>query len=227
MWRVVQMDGGYGLAAALADGAGSADFSDRGAASAVSAALTTLEVALQSGCPGDEDEWRALLQSAQAAAQEAVEQLAQAEENPLRSYACTLTCLVAANGQMAVLSLGDGIVIALDETGDLEAVSRLQRGEYANETFFLTQEDALEQAQFAFRAYTPAAVAMLSDGLARLALNFPEQTPFAPFFTPLIDFTGRADDVDQATNQLADFLDSERVNARTDDDKSLLLAVGS
>ena len=68
-------------------------------------------------------------------------------------------------------------------------------------------------------------LALLSDGLVRLALHLPELTPHAPFFVPLLSFVASAADEDQASRQLAAFLDSERVCARTDDDKALVLAV--
>lgn len=226
VWRVIETPDGAALTAALADGAGTADHSDLGANTAVTAALARLEQALQQTIPNTEEDWQALLGSTQAAAFESVRLLAEEQDQPLRSYACTLTCLAAAGGQLAVVSIGDGIVIAVDEAGELEAICRLQRGEYANETYFLTQEDAAELAQFSWRAHTPAAVAMLSDGLARLALSLPEQKPFSPFFAPLIEFASQAADLTLAAGQLAAFLDSERVNDRTDDDKSLLIAVG-
>ena len=57
----------------------------------------------------------------------------------------------------------------------------------------------------------------------------PSQEPHTPFFTPLFRFAASVEEDDEkrdaAGEQLAAFLSSERVNARTDDDKSLVLAV--
>jgi hypothetical protein len=66
-------------------------------------------------------------------------------------------------------------------------------------------------------------VALFSDGLLTLALNVDENQPYAPFFTPLFAFAKEATDEAQATQALATFLDSERVNQRTHDDKTLVL----
>jgi hypothetical protein len=67
-------------------------------------------------------------------------------------------------------------------------------------------------------------LAVMSDGLIRLALKMPAQEPHEPFFAPLFRFVEMITDPAEAEAQLAAFLSSERVNARTDDDKSLVLA---
>jgi len=159
------------------------------------------------------------------AARERVLALAgEAGESP-RKYAATLTGVAASADCLAVGQIGDGAVVAEDEDGRLWTATRLQRGEYANETHFLTEEGALDQVSIEVFERPVRALAVLSDGLVRLALKLPDQEPHAPFFQPLFRFAGAVEDGEQAASQLAGFLDSERVNARTDDDKSLVLAV--
>ena len=68
-------------------------------------------------------------------------------------------------------------------------------------------------------------LAVMSDGLTRLAIKLPADEPHLPFFQPLFAFVAHADEEEQASRHLVDFLTSERVCARTDDDKSLVLAV--
>jgi hypothetical protein len=68
----------------------------------------------------------------------------------------------------------------------------------------------------------------MSDGLTRLALKMPSYEPYVPFFQPLfayIEGTSTANWNGNAEQQMAAFLASERVSARTDDDKTLVLAV--
>jgi hypothetical protein len=65
----------------------------------------------------------------------------------------------------------------------------------------------------------------MTDGLIRLALNLTRNEPHFSFFTPLLAFTAQAEDLVTAEEQLAAFLASERVCARTDDDKTLVLVV--
>ena len=64
----------------------------------------------------------------------------------------------------------------------------------------------------------------LVESALRLALKLPGYEPHAPFFKPLFTFITGAEDETLATQQLAGFLASARVCARTDDDKTLVLA---
>lgn len=208
------------LLVALADGAGSAEFSDQGACCAVEAALRALAGGLEES-PSEPPDWPDALQQAFTQAREAVLGLADADS--ARAYACTLTCAVASANALAVGQVGDGAVVALGADDALFTVTRLQRGEYANETHFLTQEDALDQLTIDLVERPLRGLAVMSDGLIRLALKLPSLAPHLPFFQPLFRFARAGDP--QAPEQLAAFLDSERVNARTDDDKSLVLAV--
>lgn len=220
------------LLVAVADGAGSARFSEQGADCAIEAALRSLSAAFEGNDPEDGADWERRLRGAFGDARGAVVSLAalseDAETTP-RDYAATLTCVVASAGRLAVGQVGDGAVIVVDGEGSLFAATRLQRGEYANETHFISEEDALEQMAVEVLEMNVAALAVMSDGLIRLALKMPAQQPHAPFFQPLFRFASsvQADSEaeQQASQQLAEFLTSERVNARTDDDKSLVLAV--
>jgi hypothetical protein len=68
----------------------------------------------------------------------------------------------------------------------------------------------------------------MSDGLTRLALKRPNNEPHPPFFKPLFAFvesSASSNDGAQATDALTEFLTSPRVCERTDDDKSLVLAL--
>lgn len=220
------------LLVALADGAGSARFSQQGADCAVEAALASLAAAFEGASLSDAVGWESRLRAAFRDAREAVVSLAALSEEEgvtPRDYASTLTCVAAAAGRLAVGQVGDGAVVAVDAAGGLFAVTRLQRGEYANETHFISETGALDQMQVDVNDIDLHALAVMSDGLIRLALKMPSQEPHAPFFQPLFRFaagiTASPDAPQQASAQLAEFLGSERVNARTDDDKSLVLAV--
>ncbi|RPJ52463.1 MAG: protein phosphatase 2C domain-containing protein [Chloroflexi bacterium] len=261
------------LLVALADGAGSAAFSDQGARAAVNEALHALAGSFEPGLPADNEAWQALLRDVFAGARAAVLRLAETnvkegvdpkaatrlpdepegfqdpaaaapEEDeaaldfaefeepeispvpgqPGRAYATTLTCAVVTAGQLVVGQIGDGVVVA-GEGADLFTVTHLQRGEYANETHFLTQVDALDHLAIEIVDRPVSALAVMSDGLIRLALKMPAQEPHEPFFQPLFRVTAAMQDAAEVARQLSAFLGSERVNARTDDDKSLVLAV--
>ena len=213
------------LLVALSDGAGTAEYSQVGAQTAVQAALDSLAAALERRWPVEGVAWQEALCAAFTDARSALQSLAEIEGQPLREYAATLILVVATADRLAVAQLGDGAAVAGEAPDRLFLVNRPQRGEYANETYFLTQEDALEQVQVSVHEKAVNYLAVMSDGLTRLALQLPAHEPYLPFFQPLFAFASHADEEQQAATHLLEFLTSERVCARTDDDKSLVLAV--
>jgi hypothetical protein len=101
------------------------------------------------------------------------------------------------------------------------------RGEYENTTVFVTQDEALEHLQFEIVDRPIRKVAVFTDGIQRLALDLHNHVPHGPFFSAMFSRLstcppGRAE---QVTDDLRDFLGSERVNNRTDDDKTLVIAL--
>lgn len=215
------------LAIAVADGAGSARRAERGSQRAVVAALDAIVTALRapSPWPREEPEWRNLVLTSFARARQAVHERARLEHHALRDYATTLTVAVAAGDWLAVGQIGDGAVVAVEPSGTLVALTRLQKGEYANETHFLIQRDALERVQLWAGHQRSQTLAVMSDGLVRLALQLPSGQPHVPFFQPLFRFALAQAGQPQAERDLSAFLSSERVCSRTDDDKTLVLAV--
>ena len=102
-----------------------------------------------------------------------------------------------------------------------------QQGEYENTTYFATQKSAktfLQHRLYVDRFFEE--VAVFTDGLQRLALHYQTQTAYAPFFRPFFSVLRRLETEhdDRYDESLHAFLNSNRVNERTDDDKTLILA---
>jgi hypothetical protein len=212
------------LLLAIADGAGTAERSQEGAQAAVGQTIAALEAALHNGVPGDETGWQAVIAGAFSSAYQAVVDMAGVAQLPLRSFATTLACAVVSGAWLAVGQIGDGAVVAEDEQGGLFLTARPQRGEYANEAYFLTMPDSLNYLQVYSAPVSLRALALTTDGLLRLAFKLPEYEPSPQFFGPLLAYIAGMDSPDQAQSDLAAFLNSPRVCARTDDDKTLVLA---
>src|SRR5208282_2256447 len=100
-----------------------------------------------------------------------------------------------------------------------------QSGEYANTTCFLTDPHYETEMAFFFEDERVDQVALFTDGLQMLALNYAEKTGHSPFFLPLFQKLADAPSSEELVEPLNRFLDSPRVNERTDDDKTLVLAV--
>jgi hypothetical protein len=199
-----------------------------GAQAAVQALVDWLVTSLEKDQPIECCEWAEVIWETFQNARTALEKLGEEHDEPLRSFAATLTCLVATPEQLVVGQLGDGAVVAVGEDDSLKTVTALQRGEYANETNFLTQDQALDLVAIQVIDEPVRALAVMSDGLTRLALKRPNNEPHPPFFKPLFAFvesSASSNGDGQANNALTEFLSSPRVCERTDDDKSLVLAL--
>ncbi len=208
----------------VSDGAGSAAHAELGSALAVETVIACLEEQLMEKLPTEEDRWEKLVSKAFYEARNALEQKAAETEIDLREYAATLVVLVLAEGWTVGAMIGDGAAVVLNEADELLSLCAPQKGEYANMTNFLIMPDALERVDIQVRQESASSAAAFSDGLLELSLNIAENRPFQPFFTPLFAFVEHIEDEQEAQEQLKGFLNSGRINARTDDDKTLVLA---
>lgn len=215
--------GGESLIALVADGAGSAQFAKLGAELACQEGKSLLEklLATNSTTPPIRDDIEKLIQELYAR----IALHADHNQTPIREYACTLLIAVISPQFSFFAQIGDGgIVVAQD--GIFELIFWPDNGEYANETHFLTDPDFLHHLQFLCNTTHYTEVALFSDGLQRLALVYENRSVHSPFFAPMLAIIRQIDPESCAmlSEQLAIFLSSNRINERTDDDKTLVLA---
>ena len=121
------------------------------------------------------------------------------------------------------MQLGDGAIVVKRAEG-YEPVFWPQSGEYINTTFFLTDDAYRRHVLIEMRDEPSSEVAIFTDGLERLALNYGSQTAHAPFFAPMFKALRESRDASELIEPLRAFLDSGPVLERTDDDKTLALA---
>lgn len=211
------------IVAAVADGLGSAANSDEGAKLAVDTALDVLEDALGVSFPDDVNGWIHVLRSAFTEARRNLEQISESNDLPLGDYGTTLIVVAITEDWLNAGQIGDGAAGALFANDTVETIIEPQRGEHANETTPLTASEALTLAHFSARRAEVKALALLTDGLQNLAINTATGAPYEPFFTPFFEGVGQSANTDATSDQLAEFLTSERVCSRTDDDKTLVV----
>lgn len=213
----------------LADGAGSASHGRQGATLACRSIMGRILASRRSssGAPSEEMAWDWM-----DAARDAIGRAAARKGLDRRAFACTLIAVVAGPEEIFVAHVGDGGVVARP-SGDSRWVSLSwpEGGEYAGTTHFLTDDPAPR-----LRVHAAAgdfdAVAAFTDGIERLVLDFASSAPHSPFFERMTQALDRvADDAGSAgfqkrlSQRLGDYLGGESVNARTDDDKTLAIAV--
>ena len=212
------------LIAACSDGAGSASHSDAGSRLAVTAAVKLALGFLDAGhdlATIDHDVavgWVTAIRDRIAAE-------ADRAGVPQRQMACTLLVTVVAAAQAVFVHVGDGANVTRDPSGSIAPVFWPKTGEYANSTYFVTEPDAPATLQFDRRAGTVDAVAVFTDGVQALALNYTDRSAHGPFFEPLFGLLRDAAEPSDLCVPFRAFLDSKAMNDRTDDDKTLVLAV--
>jgi hypothetical protein len=147
----------------------------------------------------------------------------------IRDYACTFLGALIGNGKATFLQVGDGAIVVAgrSSTAIFRHIFWPQRGEYENTTNFITEDTAIERLDFQVLDDDIDEVALFTDGIQALVLHYASQTAHSPFFERQLRLlrgepqTGLSERV---SLELAEYLNSERINERTDDDKTLVLA---
>jgi hypothetical protein len=150
------------------------------------------------------------------------------EGRPYHDYACTLLGAIATDSHAAFVQLGDGAIVhsRSDDTG-WQHVFWPQHGEFANTTNFVVGKNAIDSIDFKLLQQPVAEIALFTDGLENMLLRRAERAVHAPFFDSMFPAVRRstAAGVDETLSLgLEKYLATEPVNARTDDDKTLILA---
>lgn len=215
--------GGTIFHAVVADGAGSASHAKHGSQRVVDTVMETTRFLLSQG----ESDLREILFRAFSAARDSLIQLATELQIELRQLSTTvLAVLVGPHGGVA-MQVGDGVIAVSEEAGQWAWVIWPQHGEFINTTSFLTDEDALVKMEEASLGPSVLDICICSDGLESVALNYSQREAHSPFFTALLKELHPLHDADEQaalSKQLEQFIVSERIRARSDDDISIVIA---
>jgi len=214
------------LVAVVADGAGSAARAEAGASLACSLFMQEMNDLFQSeGRVRDitsefARDWLTRFQNE-------ITIRAEAEHISPREFACTVLASVIGEDSAAFFQVGDGaIVVPSSEPDEYCWMFWPHKGEYENITTFATERTAQERLEHVFVDHRIDELVMFSDGLQRLVLDFRNRTAPAPFFRSMLSPLRPLSEgfSETLTNHLVAFLNLEKVNDRTDDDKTLILA---
>ncbi|WP_426399494.1 PP2C family serine/threonine-protein phosphatase [Ralstonia sp. R-29] len=209
------------LVVLVADGAGSAEHGGLGAERAIEYGVSAICQQLQQPEYCLHDEFAA---NCVIAVRERLYAAAEAEGKAARDYACTFLGLVSSASRTLLMQIGDGGIV-VDTGVGLQLPIQPMTGEYANQTYFVTDMDALDHLEVKAVDAGVKYAAAFSDGIQRLALHLQDGEPHAPFFAPFFATLDKIPEEKVADLEapLRAFLDSEPVNERTDDDKTLVL----
>jgi hypothetical protein len=208
---------GSTLVAVCSDGAGSAELSHLGSKAAV-------ERFMEVAAPTESAPERTALEAWVDAARERVLEEAATQGDVPRQLACTLLVAIVGDGWAVFAQIGDGVIVFNGDVG-YELAFWPDNGEYANTTRFLTDDDYRKHLRIEIVPRQVSELAVMTDGLQMLALDFKGARVHDRFFEPLFRTVRNNPNEEALRTSLLEFMDSKRVNERTDDDKTLLLAV--
>ncbi len=142
-----------------------------------------------------------------------------------REFSATLLALLITPLDVITLHIGDGSIVARKVDEQWLSLSWPDSGEYASTTYFLIDDPhpklKISRYKNEFNAFS-----LFSDGIESLALDFKNRCPHPPFFNSLlksVDESCSTGEIIKLSSALAAFLNSQKVNERTDDDKSLII----
>jgi hypothetical protein len=210
------------LVACVADGAGSAKYSDAGSTIVCEAIAGSAATFFTMGGKVEDLTRDDVLRWCEEA-RDRIDQEARSRDCESRDLAATLCAAIVTPTCSCFFQIGDGAMI-LRSNGVYGVVFWPQSGEYANSTNFITAKNYNEQIEFLLTKGDFSDVALMTDGLSRLALQFDSFTPHAPFFDPFFRTLRTTEDFERLNDALQNFLASESVRERSDDDTTLLLA---
>jgi hypothetical protein len=210
------------LVACVADGAGSAQHSAIGSTVACDSIMESIATHFH---------WRHSFADLQMkdvaswceAARSKLGEIADSRDCQMWELATTLCVAIVSPSGSCFFQIGDGAIV-LKRNGVCGVAFWPQSGEYVNTTTFLTSKVYRDALEFYSATNGFSDVALLTDGIERLALRFDVRIPHPPFFDPLFQALRAGNNSRDLGEDLRQFLQSESVQNRSDDDKTLILA---
>lgn len=213
-----------GAGSAAEGRAGSQFFAERITALAA-AAFGPSAIAARSETALAEVDWHKAIAAIVDQARSELAATAASQERSLRDFASTLVGCISSPAGGCFFHIGDGFAIHLRHTGE-SVLSRPENGEYADETYFVTDEHWQEHLRV-----TPlpgvehgCVIGLMSDGTSPFAVDGAKTGFFRPFFDPVVKFLREATE-QNGTQALQNLLADEKTHRITADDKTLLLAL--
>jgi serine/threonine protein phosphatase PrpC len=213
------------LALIVSDGAGSAAFGGEGA----SLVCRTLAAAVranirQQGELPDEETIHSWIDEVR----DRIQVCAEKRSLTQRDFAATLVLVIATPKGILTAHIGDGAAVGRSRSlREWQVLSPPARGEYAATTFFVT-DDPEPQLRITCHDADYDAIAVFTDGIEDLVIDRVSGKASPGFFEPMTRPVAASPSPGrnrELSDKLAAYLSSDRLNERTDDDKTLIIAV--
>ena len=211
------------LIAAVADGAGSTTSGQRGAEIACGFFVKQISEFLKNAAVKSltEEFGRRWIEFFQAE----IAKIAGAGKKETREYATTLVAAVVGKNDAVFYQVGDGgaVFSASGKPVSYRFSIAPVESEYVNQTEFLTDETAADSLRFTRIETAVEDLILFSDGIFAVAVDYQTGKPHEPFLMPMISplRNGAGENLNE---KLEKFLASPKLNEKTDDDKTIILA---
>jgi len=213
---------------AVSDGMGSAKSSEIGSKLAVETTLKYLENKDIWQNTVDEGIYKECFHNLLIEVRNTLDDYAKNHELNIHDLACTLIAFVATPELLVAIQVGDGlIVVRRSDQENYELLFEPDKGEYANETTSVTSSTAVYEMRGYIKPETYSFICAATDGIENISLLKRESSkPYDEFFKVLEEFIFSSK-IEHKEKEVEDFLNQEKINKRTDDDKTLLLCAYS
>lgn len=215
---------------AVSDGMGSASRSDVGSKLAVKTALSQMKsTRCWQNQPKNDEQVQDIFYAVLGTVKAALKKEAEKGGYSVEDLDCTLLVFVATPNWLAAMQVGDGQIVVRPRDGNYQLLFMPDKGEFINVTTPVTSSHALEEMQVCFKSGSYEFICAATDGIENISLVKREGwRPFERFFQPLEEqIMLSANSLADKVKEVNDFLNSEQINQKTDDDKTLLLCAYS
>lgn len=225
---------------AVSDGLGAAAYSDRGSKFVCKYVVDQLAQSITPTEPSfiesvtqlvtgaiPQIDMQAVMMEAATASRTALMELARSEQHEYRDYACTLLVAVFSPDEWHVIHIGDGAVVGLTTATSVKTLSAPDNGEFINVTVPITSSDYQNHLRYTYGNERLYGIALLSDGIQPMCINYKTGDAYPGFFIPLIQWLAAfpPETLADASEGLSTLLDSDKLRQKSDDDMTLVLVI--
>jgi hypothetical protein len=214
-------DGAESVVAVVSDGASSASRAKQGAEVTCSTLLREVARALAASEPSKITD--ACVYSWFSAVRENIRKIALVTQLEIADFSATALLVVAGEFTAICAQVGDGgIIVQGSKRQNAEIAFWPERGR-GDATFFATSEQGTEHIRIR-RFEDITGIMLFSDGLQGVILDESNASVYEQYCSKFLYSNALSSDEQSLAEHVDSFLVSDYVNARTDDDKSLVVA---
>ncbi|MEA5517582.1 PP2C family serine/threonine-protein phosphatase [Limnoraphis robusta] len=213
---------------AVSDGMGSAAHSDLGSKIAVQTTLNCLNQRDWLNHSIDDSQAQVFFEELLKTVVTEIQTVAKREGYSVRDMACTLLAFIATPNLLVAMQCGDGLIVIRPQSSqNYQLLFQPQKGEYANEYVPITSSSAHQYMQVKVIHEPIYFICAATDGIEHISLiKSKEWKAYDKFFEPVETQIMRSHKTESEKEKIvSDWLKSDDINQRTDDDKTVLLCI--